>query len=88
MGLHFCVLCGSSYREMLVAKMEQIIAGELTAIVCSQEPLSPHTAPAPASQPHLPRPPTANLPHTHLTNHHPPPARAHANQPHLPHLTL
>ena len=34
---YICVYCGSSYREKLVAKVEHIIAGVLTVIVCSQE---------------------------------------------------
>ena len=34
MGLHLCVHCGSSYWEMLVAKIEHIIVGVLTVIVC------------------------------------------------------
>ena len=39
MGLHLCVHCGSLYWEMLVDTIEHIIAGVLTVIVCSQEPL-------------------------------------------------
>ena len=49
MGLRICVVCGSSYWEMLVAKIEHIIRRDLMVIVCSQEPLSPHTPPAPES---------------------------------------